>query len=128
MNAATCVDVDLLRTLSLPALEGETDKNSRGKVLKVGGSRRVPGAMVLSGISALRVGAGKVQLAVPQSLSVGIGLMGPRGRNFSSAGGRRRRANGDAYTAELRSVAKQADASVGRPWNHEHPSLRTSWL
>jgi hydroxyethylthiazole kinase-like uncharacterized protein yjeF len=74
MTANKRVDADLLRELPLPALSGETDKNSRGRVLVVGGSRRVPGAVALSGLAALRVGAGKIQLAVPASISTGLGL------------------------------------------------------
>jgi hydroxyethylthiazole kinase-like uncharacterized protein yjeF len=74
MNTARPLDIELLRTMPLPVVHGETDKNSRGRVLVVGGSRRVPGAIVLSGMSALRVGAGKIQLAVPNTLSIGIGL------------------------------------------------------
>jgi ADP-dependent NAD(P)H-hydrate dehydratase len=74
MNAPKNIDVNLLRGMPLPSLEGETDKNSRGRVLVVGGSRRVPGAVVLSGMAALRVGAGKIQLAIPGSLAPAIGL------------------------------------------------------
>jgi ADP-dependent NAD(P)H-hydrate dehydratase len=74
MNAPKNIDVNLLRGMPLPSVEGETDKNSRGRVLVVGGSRRVPGAVVLSGMAALRVGAGKIQLAIPGSLAPAIGL------------------------------------------------------
>jgi ADP-dependent NAD(P)H-hydrate dehydratase len=74
MSGSQRVDIDLLRELPLPALAGETDKNSRGRVLVVGGSRRVPGAVALSGLSALRVGAGKIQFAVPGSISTAVGL------------------------------------------------------
>jgi ADP-dependent NAD(P)H-hydrate dehydratase len=74
MSTPRHIDVALLKELPLPALVGETDKNSRGRLLVVGGSRRVPGAVVLSGLSALRVGAGKVQLAAPSSISTAVGL------------------------------------------------------
>ena len=40
-------------------------KKSRGRVMVVGGSRRSPGAVMLSGEAALRVGAGRVGLVVP---------------------------------------------------------------
>ena len=74
MSEPRKIDVSLLRSLRIPAVQGETDKNARGRVLVVGGSRRVPGAVVLSAMAALRVGAGKVQLAVPESLVPAIGL------------------------------------------------------
>lgn len=74
MSAIRNIDAELVRSMPLPVPAGDADKNSRGRVLVVGGSRRVPGAVVLSGMAALRVGAGKIQLAVPGSLSVPIGL------------------------------------------------------
>lgn len=57
--------------LTLPATE--SDKNGRGTVLALAGSYRVPGAAVLAGTGAMRAGAGKVQLAVPRSISLGVG-------------------------------------------------------
>jgi len=74
MSAPRRIDIDLLQEMPLPALSGETDKNSRGRVLVVGGSRRVPGAVVLCGLAALRIGAGKVQIATPTSISTAVGL------------------------------------------------------
>jgi len=74
MTGHTSVDTGLLRELPLPVISGETDKNSRGRVLVVGGSHRVPGAVALSGLAALRVGAGKIQLAVLSSIASGVGL------------------------------------------------------
>ncbi|MEV4686055.1 ADP-dependent NAD(P)H-hydrate dehydratase [Microbacterium sp. LWH3-1.2] len=64
----------LLREWGLPG-PGDS-KKSRGDVVVVGGSRTSPGAVLLAGESALRVGAGRVALAVPQSIDaqVGIGL------------------------------------------------------
>lgn len=47
----------------LPVLGGRTNKNSRGRVLAIGGSRTVPGAIRLTGEAALRAGAGKVRIA-----------------------------------------------------------------
>src|SRR4051812_8910638 len=65
-----------LKNIGLPASGGE-DKNSRGKVLIVGSSRRVPGAVLLTAEAALRVGAGKVRLAVPAGLAPAIGAAFP---------------------------------------------------
>lgn len=74
MSAPQSIDINLLKGIPLPTVHGATDKNSRGRVLVIGGSRRVPGAVVLSGMSALRVGAGKIQLAVPHSLTPAVGF------------------------------------------------------
>ncbi|MGM1059952.1 NAD(P)H-hydrate dehydratase [Saccharothrix sp. Mg75] len=48
-----------------------------GTVLVVGGSRRVPGAVLLSGIAALRTGAGTLQLATADRHASGLGLAVP---------------------------------------------------
>jgi ADP-dependent NAD(P)H-hydrate dehydratase len=55
----------------------DTDKNDRGRVLVVGGSRRSAGAMRLTGEAAFRAGAGKVQLATLESLGVALGVAVP---------------------------------------------------
>lgn len=47
----------------LPEPEEGTDKDERGSVLVVAGSASTPGAALLSGIAALRAGAGKLQIA-----------------------------------------------------------------
>jgi hydroxyethylthiazole kinase-like uncharacterized protein yjeF len=56
------LDAALLRSWPLPRAE-DGDKHERGTVLVVGGSERTPGAVVLSGTAALRVGAGRLQIA-----------------------------------------------------------------
>ena len=53
----------LLRERPLPDPTDAKDKNDRGVVLVAGGSAETTGAVVLAGIAALRVGAGKLQLA-----------------------------------------------------------------
>lgn len=65
----TCVAVDeaLLRAWPLPAPDAEGDKESRGRVLVIGGSREIPGAVVLAATAALRAGAGKLVVATAQS-------------------------------------------------------------
>jgi len=54
-----------------------TTKNSRGRVLAIGGSAMVPGALRLTGEAALRVGAGKLQMATIASAAIGLGLLVP---------------------------------------------------
>jgi hydroxyethylthiazole kinase-like uncharacterized protein yjeF len=43
--------------------EGTSDKDERGALVVVGGARGTPGAVLLAGIAALRVGAGKLTIA-----------------------------------------------------------------
>jgi ADP-dependent NAD(P)H-hydrate dehydratase len=61
------LDVEALHTWPLPAPGG--DKNARGRVVVVGGSRRTPGAVLLAAEAALRVGAGKPQVATVESVA-----------------------------------------------------------
>jgi len=67
----------LLRRLQLPRLDDEGDKEERGRVLVVGGSSQVAGAVLLAGVAALRAGAGKLQLATVTSAAPTIGIAVP---------------------------------------------------
>lgn len=69
------VTPSLLRDWRLPS-PGE-DKYSRGSVLVVGGARATPGAALLAGTAALRAGAGKLTLAVAESVAVQVGIALP---------------------------------------------------
>lgn len=60
-----------LQPLTLPALPArhpDTHKGTYGTVLAVAGSRRYPGAAILTALGAGRAGAGLVQLALPAEL------------------------------------------------------------
>ena len=61
----------------VPPPSGDTSKDGRGTLLIAGGSRLVPGALLLTGEAALRVGAGKVKLATIESAAIGLGLRFP---------------------------------------------------
>ncbi|MEV4987793.1 NAD(P)H-hydrate dehydratase [Pseudarthrobacter sp. LMD1-1-1.1] len=74
-SGATLVAPSLLREWPLPA--PGADKYSRGSVLVVGGARATPGAALLAGVSALRAGAGKLTLAVAESVAVQLGVALP---------------------------------------------------
>ena len=74
-SGATPVTPSLLREWPLPA-PGQ-DKYSRGSVLVVGGARATPGAALLAGVAALRAGAGKLTLAVAESVAVQLGVALP---------------------------------------------------
>ena len=54
-----------------------TDKSDRGTVLVIGGARRSPGAALLAGRAALRVGAGRLTLAVAESVAVAVAVAVP---------------------------------------------------
>lgn len=78
--SAQQVDDALLRTWPLPAIDTEGDKESRGRVLVLAGSREMPGAAVLTGTATLRAGAGKLAIATPQSAAPSVALAMPEAR------------------------------------------------
>lgn len=70
----------LLRRRPLPAPDDGDDKEERGRVLVVGGSAEMPGALLLAGVAALRAGAGKLQLATGGSVAPVVGVAVPEAR------------------------------------------------
>ncbi len=77
MTEPTPITPELLRALPLPRHGSEDDKDARGKVLVIAGSRPVPGAALLAAVAALRAGAGKLQIATVESIASQLGLMVP---------------------------------------------------
>ncbi|MFB8146398.1 NAD(P)H-hydrate dehydratase [Microbacterium sp. NPDC056003] len=69
------VGPELLREWGLP--DPGDSKKARGDVVIVGGSRSAPGAALLAGEAALRVGAGRIALAVPASIDAQVGVALP---------------------------------------------------
>lgn len=69
------VTAELLREWGLP--DPGDSKKARGEAVVVGGSRSSPGGALLAGEAALRVGAGRVALAVPGSIDAQIGIAIP---------------------------------------------------
>jgi ADP-dependent NAD(P)H-hydrate dehydratase len=58
--------------VTLPARQPDSHKGDFGRVLLIGGSRGMTGAISLSGMAALRAGAGLVRLAVPLVCQDGV--------------------------------------------------------
>ena len=77
MNGTVPLDAEWLRAHPLPVLKSDSDKNSRGRVLVVGGAEFVPGALRLTGEAALRAGAGKLQMATVRSAAMSLGVLVP---------------------------------------------------
>ncbi len=72
----TELTVDVVRGWPLPPLT-VTGKDSRGKVQVIGGAAGTPGAAILAGISALRVGAGKLSMAVAETVASTVAVQVP---------------------------------------------------
>jgi hydroxyethylthiazole kinase-like uncharacterized protein yjeF len=79
---AYCVNVDAaaLRAWPLPMPSADGDKEARGHVLILGGSREMPGAVILAATAALRAGAGKLTIATGASVAQLVALALPEAR------------------------------------------------
>ena len=74
---AAALDTAWLKAHPLPDHHDNVDKNGRGRVLVIGGGRRVPGGMLLTAEAAFRAGAGKVTIATIASAAIPIGIAFP---------------------------------------------------
>jgi ADP-dependent NAD(P)H-hydrate dehydratase len=77
------VDDALLRGWPLPPAQEDGDKELRGRVVVVAGSREMPGAAILAAGAALRAGAGKLVIATPQSAALTVAGAVPEARVIS---------------------------------------------
>jgi ADP-dependent NAD(P)H-hydrate dehydratase len=69
------VTPNVLRDWPLPS--PGPSKYDRGQVVVIGGAERSPGAAMLSGVAALRMGAGRLSLAVSESVAVAVAVAIP---------------------------------------------------
>jgi ADP-dependent NAD(P)H-hydrate dehydratase len=74
MSDATVVTSAVLRDWSLPEISDEGGKAARGDVLVIGGAADTPGAVLLAGLAALRVGAGRLTVATVASTASALGV------------------------------------------------------
>ncbi|MEW7850764.1 NAD(P)H-hydrate dehydratase [Massilia aurea] len=82
MDASKVHDVDpgLLAGWPLPQPGAGGDKELRGHILIIGGSREMPGAIILAATAALRAGAGKLTIATGASVAQLVALAMPEAR------------------------------------------------
>ncbi|WP_349897348.1 NAD(P)H-hydrate dehydratase [Parafrigoribacterium soli] len=74
-NPVSTITPDLLREWALPS--GADSKYARGSVLVVGGASSTPGAVLLAGTAALRVGTGRLSMAVAGSVAPALAVAMP---------------------------------------------------
>jgi ADP-dependent NAD(P)H-hydrate dehydratase len=74
------LDAHALRRWPLPRVPEAADKEERGRIVVVGGSREIAGAAQLAGIAALRAGAGKLVIATARSVAAMLGQAVPEAR------------------------------------------------
>ena len=113
MSDPAPLDRELLGGHPLPPVKDD-DKDSRGQVLIVAGSRDVPGAALLAAHGAMRAGAGKLQIACPDVIAVPLGIEMPEAK---VVGHQSHRDGGFAKSAisGLADLASRADAIVAGP-------------
>ena len=80
MSEPTELNRSTLEHFPLPHHPDDGDKEERGRLLVIAGSRELPGAALLAGIGGLRAGAGKLQIATAASISVQLGIAIPEAR------------------------------------------------
>jgi len=80
MSEVEVLDADLLRSFPLPHLPEDGDKEERGRLLVVAGSRELPGAALLAAVAGMRAGAGKLQIATAASIAIPLGIFMPEAR------------------------------------------------
>jgi hydroxyethylthiazole kinase-like uncharacterized protein yjeF len=112
---ATKISRALLRRIPLPTPDAEGDKDSRGRVMAVGGSAQTPGAILLAGVAALRAGAGKLQLATVRSAAAALGVAVPESLVVALAETRSGEIAGDAAGQALSERAARVDALLVGP-------------
>ena len=69
-----------LREWALPEPSFDDDKEGRGHVLIIGGSREMPGAVMLAATAALRAGAGKLTMATAATVAPLVAMAIPEAR------------------------------------------------
>ena len=109
--SVTHVTPRVLRDWALPAPTGT--KDDKGRLLVVGGSTSTPGAVLLAAQAALRVGAGKVQVATTTATAVALGVALPECLVIGLATD-----SGELATSaaeQLLELAGQADAVLAGP-------------
>ena len=113
MTKATPLDRAALEANPLPPVR-DGDKDSKGRILIIAGSRNVPGATLLSATGAMRAGAGKLRIATVESIALHVAVAMPEAMVVGLAEHREGGFAGSAV-AEIAELAREADAIVAGP-------------
>jgi ADP-dependent NAD(P)H-hydrate dehydratase len=77
MSEHAVVTNKLLRDWLPPRVDDDDDKFARGSVVVVGGAADTPGAVLLAGVAALRVGAGRLTIATAECNAAALAVAVP---------------------------------------------------
>ncbi|HEX8450397.1 MAG TPA: NAD(P)H-hydrate dehydratase [Allosphingosinicella sp.] len=121
MTAFEILDRDLLRRFPLPEHPEDGDKEDRGRLLVVAGSRELAGAALLAGTAGLRAGAGKLQIATGATVAAMLGVAVPEARVIGCAETEEGCIAAEAVAALLESVEGAQAAVIGCGLQHGPP-------
>lgn len=76
MKSGKPLDRSILESHRLPPLVNG-DKETKGRILVIAGSREVPGAALLTATAAMRAGAGKLRIATVETVAPQLGMAMP---------------------------------------------------
>ncbi len=117
--SGNALDKQALETHPLPPIV-DGDKETKGRILIIGGSRAVPGAALIAATAAMRSGAGKLQIATVESAAMALALAMPEamviGLSEAEDGG-----FAEAAVDELASTIEEADGIVAGPGVKQSP-------
>jgi len=119
----TRIDRTMLGQWGLPELGIGGDKEARGSVLVVAGCAEMPGAASLAAEATLRAGAGKLQVAVPKSVSTLVASAVPEAKVTGFAESRRGGPTARCIEALLPACA-QVDALLIGPGMEDETAVR----
>ena len=113
MKSGTPLNRSALKSHTLPPVV-DGDKETKGRILILAGSRDVPGAALLAATAAMRAGAGKLRIATVESVAPQLGLAMPEamvvGLPEDNDGG-----FAASAVEAIKKQAQSADAIVGGP-------------
>ncbi|RZI86160.1 MAG: NAD(P)H-hydrate dehydratase [Rubrivivax sp.] len=116
------VDAAALQAWPLPLPSADGDKEERGRVLLIAGSREMPGAAILAANAALRAGVGKLTLFTVASVAQGIALAVPEARVVSLPDDPAQWLNPDVLQS-LQEASKRANAVLVGPGMQDEPAV-----
>jgi hydroxyethylthiazole kinase-like uncharacterized protein yjeF len=116
------LNTNALAQWPLPQPQSDGDKEERGRFLVIGGSREMPGAVILAANAALRAGAGKLAIGTCASIANLVALAIPESRVIAlpetAAGG-----VAPAAADALHAVATKVDAVLIGPGMQDEASV-----
>lgn len=121
-EAAVVVDDAFLRGWPLPQPDADGDKEERGRVLVIAGSREMPGALILAANAALNAGAGKLTVATAASVARLVATALPEARVIELAETEAHGIDGSAIE-RVRELLPRIDAVLIGPGMQDEPAV-----